>query len=363
MITRSIIGGAFAVAGLFGGGPVNAQVSHVPAGATASISQMAGPEPTPTGKSLSSELPEEPHSAPLADPWKCVDLWTDPSRPSLDETIDACRAALLRKFHNGYASPMFSNMGVFEIREGKFEAALADLDQAIAWNDRQSKMEALANRAVVHDHLGDHAAAKADREAIVNLHPHDAEDFVSLATAHDQLGQPQAAIAAYSAAIAKAPRITTSAYSAVYGRGRAYMEISQFELAVADFTTAVEMAPGAGQPLNDRCWARAAADRDLDAALTDCNQALQIATQRGVKAPNWLESRGFVYFRQGKFTDAIRDFDVALAIAPKRATTLYLRGMARSRNGELEEGAADISLAQTIDPQVAVTFASFGLTP
>ena len=341
MFGRTIIGGLLAA--LCGAAQVTAQASQPPIVVAAIPAQLpaAGGQP--------------------ANPWQCVDLWTDPGRPHVGETIDACREAMRRKFHNGFAATTFVNFGVFEIAQRKFAAALQDLSEAVAL-DRKN-MEALVNRAVAYDGLEDPASAKADRESVTRLHPHDAEDFLSLGTAEDHLGHPQAALAAYTMAIGKSARIRSTAFNAICERGRVYLELGQFDLAVADFTKATQMAPGAGQPLNDRCWARAAVGRELDLALADCNAALNIASQHGVEAPNWLESRGFVYLRQGRYDEAIRDFDAALARPRKQPAAVYLRGLARIRKGESAAGRADIAAAQAMYPEIAAFFTRAGVNP
>ena len=341
MSGRTIVGGL--IAALCGAGPLTAQASPPPNVVAAIHAQLPAPGVQP------------------ANPWQCVDLWTDPARPRVGETIDACREAVRRRFHNGFAATTFVNFGVFEIAHGRFATALQDLSEAVALDPKC--MEALVNRAVAYDALGDLASAKADRVLVTRLHPHDAEDFLSLGTAEDHLGQPQAALAAYTLAIGKSARIRSTAFHAVLERGRVYLELGQFDLAVADFTTAAQMAPGAGEPLNDRCWARAAAGRELDLALADCNGALAIASQHGAEASNWLESRGFVYLRQGGYEAAIRDFDAALASRPKQPAAVYLRGIARIRKGESAAGRADIAAAQTMYPNIAAFFSRAGVNP
>jgi tetratricopeptide (TPR) repeat protein len=111
--------------------------------------------------------------------------------------------------------------------------------------------------------------------------------------------------------------------------------------------------------LNDRCWARAEADRDLDQALKDCNAALRLSK----KAAPILDSRGLVYLRRGELDRSISDYNAALALRPNQADSLYGRGLAEMRKGLRQAGQADLEAARARDAQIAERYAGLGLTP
>jgi tetratricopeptide (TPR) repeat protein len=109
---------------------------------------------------------------------------------------------------------------------------------------------------------------------------------------------------------------------------------------------------------NDRCWARAVAMIDLDAAVADCNEALRLM-------PGYvpaLDSRGFIHLRSGRFRDAIADYDAALMGSPGDHYSLYGRGIAKLRLGDSEGGQADIAASKQ-QQDVSAEFAAYGLTP
>ena len=109
---------------------------------------------------------------------------------------------------------------------------------------------------------------------------------------------------------------------------------------------------------NDRCWARAVAMIDLDAALADCNEALRM---RPDFVPA-LDSRAFVHMRGGRFREAITDYDAAIKGIPQDPYSLYGRGIAKMRVGDTEGAAADITASKAVQ-DVAPEFAAYGLTP
>jgi tetratricopeptide (TPR) repeat protein len=109
---------------------------------------------------------------------------------------------------------------------------------------------------------------------------------------------------------------------------------------------------------NDRCWARAVAMIELDAALADCNEALRL---RPDFVPA-LDSRAFVHMRGGRFREAITDYDAAITGIPKDPYSLYGRGIAKLRVGDTAGAQADIAASKEVQ-DVAPEFTAYGLTP
>jgi tetratricopeptide (TPR) repeat protein len=127
--------------------------------------------------------------------------------------------------------------------------------------------------------------------------------------------------------------------------------------AVGDSDHAVALSPNDATILNNACWARALANRDLAAALDLCGKSLHIQPK---SAPT-LDSRGFVQFRLGKLNDALSDYDAALAITPKQPSSLFMRGVVKDRLGQ--DGSSDIAAALALSPGVAQVYKSYGVTP
>ena len=109
---------------------------------------------------------------------------------------------------------------------------------------------------------------------------------------------------------------------------------------------------------NDRCWARAVAMIDVDAALADCNEALRLMPDF-VPA---LDSRAFLHLRGGRFQEAIADYDAAIMGSPQDSWSLYGRGLAKLRMGDSAGGQADIEASKQVQ-DVAAEFAAYGLMP
>jgi regulator of sirC expression with transglutaminase-like and TPR domain len=119
----------------------------------------------------------------------------------------------------------------------------------------------------------------------------------------------------------------------------------------------VALRPEVASLWNDRCWARAVSNRDLDKALADCDAALKMSPNMAAA----FDSRGLVRYRQGQFDAALRDYDAALALAPKQAASLYGRGLARLKLGQKAEGQTDLAAAVATDAAIGKRFEGYGL--
>ncbi len=100
--------------------------------------------------------------------------------------------------------------------------------------------------------------------------------------------------------------------------------------------------------LNSRCWDRVELDTELDKALDDCDDAVDLDS----KNASFHDSRGWAYLRLGKPQKAVADFDRALEINPKHAWSLYGRGQAKLALGEADRGQADLAAARKERPTI-----------
>jgi tetratricopeptide (TPR) repeat protein len=132
-----------------------------------------------------------------------------------------------------------------------------------------------------------------------------------------------------------------------------------YESAIADADVLVKEAPDNAGFLNQRCWLRAIAGKELDIALADCNEALK----RTPTDADVFDSRGLVNFKLNKLNDATADYDSALKLKSNLETSLYMRGLIKRRNGNAAGGDDDIVAARKTEPLIAERFASYGVSP
>ena len=159
-------------------------------------------------------------------------------------------------------------------------------------------------------------------------------------------------------------RADTVRYNLYLNRGAAYARSGDAVRSKADFQHAVALVTafekgGRSSPgdFNDRCWARAVANVELDRALADCNESLRLRP----RSAGTLDSRGFVYLRLGQAENAIKDYDAALGIDPKQAPSMYGRGVAKLRLGDIEGAKADLFGAESLSPGTRMRFIAYGV--
>jgi tetratricopeptide (TPR) repeat protein len=142
-------------------------------------------------------------------------------------------------------------------------------------------------------------------------------------------------------------------------RGLILVTMGETSAAVEDFDRSVQGMRDRAAVNNQRCWGRAVAGVELDRARGFCDAALR--QRPGFAA--FLDSRGLVGLKQGRFQDAWNDYDQALRWAPDQAQYLYGRGIAARGLGRAADGEADIAVALRADPAIAHKYALYGVAP
>jgi tetratricopeptide (TPR) repeat protein len=143
-------------------------------------------------------------------------------------------------------------------------------------------------------------------------------------------------------------------------RGNVYLEMGDYPRAMADHDIVLIQAPHDPGALTNACWIRGIANVELDRALTYCDEAVAHGPSRRFAA---LDTRGFVHFRRGEFGLAIDDYEAALKLHRRLASSLYGRGLARLRLGQEADGQADLAAAAKIEPGIAARYAGWGAAP
>jgi tetratricopeptide (TPR) repeat protein/predicted aspartyl protease len=268
------------------------------------------------------------------------------------------------------------------LRRGMAETSRGELAQAIADLTRACELEPADascryQRGLAYWHDGNTQLALADFDDALKLAPADYD--AHLARAELQLPQLHTGVEADLDAVdrlAPPEADLRLQLAGQYGSIGAYAAAAhQLDLWIQHHPRDVRL-PGA---LGSRCWARAAANIELDQALSDCaraasmeaaqaHSALWRLTHRNGPDPSWLlRNRSLVYLRLGDLDKAIADDDAALGQLepkdPQTAYLLYLRGLAEVRKGSTSQGQADLAQARHLQPAIDKHYASMGLTP
>jgi tetratricopeptide (TPR) repeat protein len=247
----------------------------------------------------------------------------------------------------------FSKRGTAYFNKGDHDRAIADYDQVIRLKPDDGY--AYFNRGIAYDSKGDYDRAIADYDQATRLKPDFVDAYNNRGYAYSDKGDYDHAIADYDQAI----RLKPDYEYAYNNRGFAHSLRGDYDRAIADYDQAIRLKPDDASANNGACWNRAILGRDLDRALSECNEALRL--RPGPGEASTLDSRAFVYFRLGRYDEAIADATAALAKNPKLAGSLYVRGLARIASGDRPGGSADVDAANAIQPDVAGRYARYGV--
>jgi tetratricopeptide (TPR) repeat protein len=219
--------------------------------------------------------------------------------------------------------------------------------------DAANLARAFNNRGAANNEKGQYDTAIEDLSQAIRLDPKYAHAFYNRGNAYDHKGQLDRAIEDYTQAIRLDPKFAV----AFRNRGNAYNHEGQHDSAIEDDTQAIRLEPENAENFNSRCWSRAIAGRDLDKALSDCNESLRLKPN----VANTLDSRGMVHLKLRQYDRAFKDYSDAIAINAKAASALYGRGYARKQQGDNADAMADMAAAKEIQPDVEQTYAKYGI--
>jgi len=251
----------------------------------------------------------------------------------------------------------YARRGSASASRREYSTALADLTRAIELDPTQADYFYERGRAYAADNQADKALE--DYSQSIKLKPDDVQALMARAELRARRNDPADTISPdLDAADRAAPRAGDMRLSL----GNQYQRVRNYPAAIAQYDDWIDSHRDdiqMPQARNARCWARALEGKDLDRALDDCN----FAVRKEPKVAAFLDSRGLVYLRQGKYDKAISDYEAALALNPKIAWALYGRGLARQHLGQTAAGQADIGAAEALAPRIAEEAASHGIVP
>ena len=258
----------------------------------------------------------------------------DPSRPAESRIRDCMAVIGAQGIEQDEVAFAWLDLGlVYQSQGGDRQRELNAYSKAIEL--QPGLWQARANRAGLYLEAGDGDKAFADYLAMRQAGP----DKVPLYRARSEHEYRTAQIEG-----------TTSNRSNMDSPGREQ----------ADFANTLDALGRALQTgLSNRCNRRALAGLELDAALKDCDAALQISASDELAH----HARGVVEFRRADWQAALTEFNIVLSNHPNAAGSLFMRGVVERRMGNTSAGDTDIAAAGTIDSRVKGGYAQFGILP
>ena len=174
------------------------------------------------------------------------------------------------------------------------------------------------------------------------------EDYMKLGAADTSAGDFDLAITDYSKAIELRPGLT----DAYYRRGIVYGKKGDYDKAIADYNKAIEIDPAKAEFYNHRGTAQAN-KADFDQAINDYTRAIQLK-------PDYSEAygnRGIAYHNTRDYDRAIGDFNTSIQLKPGVSAAYYNRGKAYAEKGDPKQAIADATKAIELKPDNAGAYA------
>ncbi|MBL8826682.1 MAG: tetratricopeptide repeat protein [Planctomycetaceae bacterium] len=188
-----------------------------------------------------------------------------------------------------------------------FRSELAD-------TGREAMANYYLNRARPHILQQDYNAALVEVDRAIEWHDKGINLYQMRSQLHGKLKQFDAAVADLTAAMEKLPTDDKSQRrellierSVMYQRQRKQTE------ALADLDQAYNIRSAKNSTLlNNRAYARAVFNVEIEGALKDIKQAIEWAD----RAPNasFIDTRGYVYFRLKRYDEALKDIEQAIEL-------------------------------------------------
>jgi tetratricopeptide (TPR) repeat protein len=129
-------------------------------------------------------------------------------------------------------------------------------------------------------------------------------------------------------------------------RGISYLNLHQYEKAIADLSRAIELDAKCALPWSSRGYTYSELHQH-EKAIADFNRAIELD-------PKWTTPwnyRGCSYFDLHQYEKAIADFNRAIEPDPKLTTPWYNRGYSYLRLHQYEKAIADFNRAIELDPK------------
>ena len=206
------------------------------------------------------------------------------------------------------------------IRQGRFSAAVGDLDHAIADGGLEKNDLAFAylRRGIAREAMGDGKDAAEDVKQAVSLDPKLMDTYRQISAAMLERGKTESAVESFDQAMALDPKSAKSYLE----RGVARMARGRIDDAIADFDKALEIDPYLAVAFQHRGDARFHRGLDRE-AIEDFDRVLELDAH---VAPA-LKARALAEFKLGHFEDAAHDFADSVkadATDPYAVLWLYL---------------------------------------
>jgi len=237
---------------------------------------------------------------------------------------------------------------------GNYRDAIVEYDAVLQNSEitQNVRSNALYNRGVICDKIGDTDAAMSDWTILIKLEGAPV-DVVSSAlynrgVTHGDKGNMDNAITDYTAVIELEGASVGVVADALTNRGFVYREHGDMEAAMADYTAVTELEGASADRVADALTNRGFAyseHGDMEAAMVDYSAVIELEGAPVNQVANAFTSRGFIHWNQGDMDNAIADWSAHIELegvsVDDVAKALNNRGCAYHRQASIDAAISD----------------------
>ena len=169
----------------------------------------------------------------------------------------------------------------------------------------------------------------------------DAETYIRRGRVYTEKGDYNNAISDFSTAI----EMDSGLVRAYNGRGNVYTDKGEYDKAIEDFSAAVKLIPDYAEGFNSRGYAYSLKG-DTDKAIADYSEAIKYDSEFAVAYNN----RGLSYIVKRDYARAIADFDKAIELNDQYVKAYNGRATAHAGRQDWDKAIEDYNKAIQIDP-------------
>lgn len=256
---------------------------------------------------------------------------------------------MLAANHSGTSDSYSAHLakGLDYLNSSQLKQAVAELSEAIRLNP-DAGPQPYSARATAYSKMSRNKLALADLDKALKAMPDDVELHRMHAEVSVQLRDYDSAAADYNVIVRAEPRDAAIRLK----RAEIRYHADKYTESAADYRRALTLGATEADVRPGLCKALARSEDQYAQAVHHCSQALALESDTA----GILESRGVAYFRQGKLTEALKDFDRAMTAPPENqrqsGRLLYERGVTAVKLGNAA-GRKDIEAAAKLVPNIA----------
>jgi len=180
---------------------------------------------------------------------------------------------------------------------------------------------------------------------VLEDHPDDPENVYNIGSVYQRMGEHVRAINSFTMYVSSKGLKPEYAADGYNNRGISHRALKQFDLAISDYSKAVELSPK-----NPRFYVnRGNVSNDInkpDEALADYNRAIAVDPAFALAFSN----RGNLYVALKRLDEAVTDLSRAIELDPSNAETFYTRAMAYRAKHQFEKAIPDLDKYIALNP-------------